>query len=103
MTDQRRLAAIVPSSPLPPASAFLAALRFVQLPFQPRHQVFNGLQSRLLFAQADVSLSDTLLGGLMFAAAVIRLLLHGATVSYFSLQDSLTGRQQINPTARVSL
>ena len=63
------------SSPLPPAAALLSALRFVELPFQPRHQVFSGLQPRLLFAQADLSLSDTLLCGLMFAAAMIRLLL----------------------------
>ena len=77
------------SSPLPPAAAFLGALRLVQLPFQPRHQVFGGLQPRLLFAQADLSLSDTLLCGLMFPAAVIRLLLHGATVGHFSLQRSL--------------
>jgi hypothetical protein len=42
-----------------------------------------------LFAQADLSLGNALLCGLMFAAAMIRLLL-GAPVGYFSLQRQET-------------
>ena len=51
-------------------------MRLIQLSLQPRHQVFSILQPRLLFAQADVSLGNALLCGLMRPAAVIRLLLH---------------------------
>jgi hypothetical protein len=97
------LAAIVPAHRHCHHRRFFAALRLVQLALQPRHQVFSVLQPRLLLALADVSLGDALLYGLMLPAAMIRLLLHGATVRYFSLQGSLTGLQQINPTARVSL
>jgi hypothetical protein len=37
-------------SPSPPSAAFRGSLGIVQLPLQPRHQVFGGLQPGLLFA-----------------------------------------------------
>jgi hypothetical protein len=85
------LAVIVPVIATATSGGVPWLAHLVKLAFQPRHQVFGGLQPRLLLAQADVSLSDALLCRLMFPAAMVRLLLHGATVRYFSLRAALRG------------
>lgn len=91
------------STPLPPEAAFLGSLSFVQLPLKPRHQVFSVLQPRPCFAQVDLRVGDAFLHGLMFPAAVIRLLLNGATVGYFSVQSRLVCRRLAPQLSRLGL
>jgi hypothetical protein len=67
-------------SPLPPAATFVGRPDLVQLPLEPRHQIFGGLQSRLFFPNVGRKLSDESLRGLAFPANKISVLLQGATV-----------------------
>jgi hypothetical protein len=79
------------SSPLPPVAAFLGSLDLVQLPLEPRHQIFGDPQPGLFLAEIGLNLGDAFLCGLAFPANMICLLLQGATVENFPLQRSLVG------------
>lgn len=74
---------------MPPATALVGLLDFPQFKFEPRHQIFGGMQPAPFVQDLGLDLTDALLCRLPLPTGVLHLLLQGATIDDLAVQRGL--------------